>query len=780
MLKIDHIKKIYSENTDNPIMALKDISIHFRECEFASILGPSGCGKTTLLNIIGGLDRYTSGDLIINNVSTKQYSDRDWDTYRNHKIGFVFQSYNLIPHLTILENVELALTIGGISYNERKEAAKKALISVGLEDKLNKKPNQLSGGQMQRVSIARALVNEPDIILADEPTGALDSDTSVTVMNLLKEISKTRLVIMVTHNAEIANKYSTRIVKMLDGNIIGDTNPYNGEEIVKTIDKKNSLVYTKKHSSMNFRTAFKLSGKNLLSKKKRTFITSLAASIGIIGIAIILSLSTGMQNYIDNTMLDSASFNYISISSNSTTFDMSGFADINSLEEFPSGTTGIIPYEQKQISSKKQNLSDELISYIESETKDLVIDITYSYSVGMNVLTKNDDTYTKVNSSNWHEQMNNIEYIKNRYDVLASLDNKYIPSDALEVSVVVDKYNRLSTTTLKSLGIKYSEDLSIIDYNDILGKEYRIVFNDAWYNETVAGETTIYRAPIATDYPKIYDDENGVTVKVVSVLRQAETSQVMWYQDGILYSPALTKLILEKNKNSKVGVAQAASETIDVTTGNPFASGGFFGGTSYESNLQKFGYISTPSQITIYPTNVDNRKEIINILDKWNEDKKDTEAEIEYIDMSTVMTSMLNSVVNVITYVLMAFSITSLVISSIMIAIIIYASVIERIKEIGVLRSLGARKKDVGRIFEAEAVLIGLISGIIAILITIGLDAIINIILENLLNVSNIASLTPLIAISLILLSAFLLLIASLVPASIASKKEPAVALRTE
>ena len=791
MLLLKDIKKDYVMGSEI-VNALKGVSISFRKNEFVSILGQSGCGKTTLLNIVGGLDRYTSGDLVINGTSTKDYTDRDWDTYRNHSIGFVFQSYNLIPHLTIIENVALALTIGGLEYSKRKERAKEVLIKVGLEEKLNKKPNELSGGQMQRVAIARALVNEPDIILADEPTGALDSETSVQIMELLKEIAKDKLVIMVTHNPDLAYKYSTRIIKMLDGHVVDDTDPC--EESVESnqvkVEKKETIKRKKKHSSMSFLTAIKLSGLNLLSKKRRTLITSLAAGIGIMGIAIILSVSNGMQDYIDDTMLDSASFNYISISATSTKLPDLGMIGQNqsTLPAYPENTTGIYPYEEAKIETKKQKLDDTFISYLEDKTKGITIDIAYGYNVTLNILTKLDDSYKLVSDSNFHETLSNAEYVSQYYTVLAQQEGaNVVPVNANEVTLVVDKYNRLPTSMLDALGIKYDkENLSEIKYEELLGKEFRIVYNDSWYAVDSSG---IYRER-SNEFSDVYT-EKGITVTIKSILRAKEDAPATWLSTGINYSPELTKLVLENNKNSAVALAQVASENINVTTGKPFTTGGF-GGTgtivgtlmsnTYDSMLEKLGYTQTPASITIYPTNVENRKAIISILDSWNtvKEAEDKTAVVEYIDMSSIMTSMLSSIVDVVTYVLMAFSITSLVISSIMIAIIIYASVIERTKEIGVLRSLGARKKDVGRIFEAEAILIGLISGILAILTTLVVNIIINIILDNLLGVSTIANLDPVTAIGLILLSAGLLLIASLIPAGIASKKEPAVALRTE
>lgn len=808
MLELKNIAKTYAEKSDNAVTALKDISIAFRPSEFVSVLGPSGCGKTTLLNIIGGLDRYSGGDLIINGVSTKTYKDNDWDTYRNHSSGFVFQSYNLIPHLTILENVELSMTLGGVTRADRKKRAKDALIRVGLKEKLNKKPNQLSGGQMQRVSIARAIVNNPDIILADEPTGALDSETSITVMELLKEISETKLVIMVTHNSELAERYSDRIIRMLDGEITEDTSPlsdaeFAGEETLLQAKEKSEqethgnatpVKYKKKHSSMSFWTALTLSAKNLLSKKRRTAITSIAASIGIIGIAVILSVSAGSQNYIDQTMLDSASYNYISISSNVSQIPGMGIlggtsSGADGMEEYPENTTGIYPYEVEKQEQKKQKLDQAFIDYLENKCDGLVIDIAYSYSVDLNILTKSGNKCVSVNSSNWNEALSNAEYLQNSYTVLASdgVTETGIPTAANEVALVVDKYNRLSTSVLDSFGIAYDETLSQIDYTELIGKEFRIVFNDGWYTPVQSGNTTLYQPANSTNYQVAYENENGMTVKIVSVLREREDAAASWLSEGIAYSPALTEQVLSANKTSAVALAQAENTEIDVTTGKAFSDDtgtGFPGmGTqtiTYETALETLGYTQTPSSILIYPTNVDNRELIIGYLDAWNEVNEGTDAAIDYTDMSSTMTSMLGSIVKIITYVLVAFSVISLIISSIMIAIIIYASVIERTKEIGVLRSIGARKKDIGRVFKAEAVLLGVVSGTIAILITLVINVVINAILGSLVGVSTIANLSALTAIGLIALSAILLLIASLIPARMAAKKEPAVALRTE
>lgn len=780
MLQLKDITKTYGEK-ENAVVALKGISLSFRQSEFVSVLGQSGCGKTTLLNIIGGLDRYSGGDLVINGKSTKNYSDREWDTYRNHSIGFVFQSYNLIPHQTVLENVELTMTLGGVSRSERRKRAKDALIAVGLEEKMNKHPNELSGGQMQRVSIARALVGDPDIILADEPTGALDSETSVTVMDLLKEISKTRLVIMVTHNPDLAGKYSDRIIRMLDGVVEDDSRPLSPEEeeaeialLSQPTPDKEELKYKKKHSSMSLLTAMRLSAKNMLSKKKRMIITSFAASIGLIGMAIILSISNGMQNYIDKTMLDSAQYNYISVSARH--IDINGFLSQEKidLEEFPENTTGVYPYKRSERGVKNQVLTDEYVSYVQEKTEGLVIDIAYTYGVSLHILTQKNGEYTLVPDSNWSECLSNEGYMSDRYDVLAKAEGVQksgIPLQKDQVALVVDSYNRLSTNVLDSLGIPYDENLSEIKYSDLLGKEYRVVFNDAWYRQN--DETGWFDEAATANYADAYASDNGLTVRIVSILRVNKDANVSWLSSGIAYSPTLTQEVLTRNKDSAVGKAQAANEEINVTTGRQFL------GSSQENVLRSLGCIATPSSLSIYPTNSDNRELIKKYLDEWNENQTD-ENRIEYNDMSELVMSLLNSIVKIITYVLMAFSITSLVISSIMIAIIIYASVIERTKEIGVLRSIGARKRDISHVFESEAVLLGLISGIVAIIFTLIINAIINAILNKLVGVSTIAVLAVGTAFGIIGLSVFLLLLASLIPARIAAKKEPAVALRTE
>ncbi len=741
MLELNKITKDYVVGGETTTV-LKGVSLTFRNCEFVSILGQSGCGKTTMLNIIGGLDKFTSGDLIINGKSTKKYKDGDWDTYRNHTIGFVFQSYNLIPHQTALKNVELALSIGGISKKERRKRAIDALKKVGLSEHIHKKPNQMSGGQCQRVSIARALVTNPDIILADEPTGALDSETSVQVMDLLKELANERLIIMVTHNAELAEKYSTRIVRMLDGNIVNDTNPVTEQEKEQLIQQVNlkqqnltekEIKQQRKKSSMSLASSFVLSGSNLLTKKRRTFITSLACSIGIIGIAVVLSVSTGMQAYVNNLQKQSVSANYISISATSMNIDIESMFEKVELQEYPNNSTTIIPYEKpNNVSITRQKLSQDYINYLEqnlrseNQQENLVLGISYARSLPLYI----NQNSTHIRANNWQEILNNPQYISSQYTALATIKTgNAIPTEYNEVALVVDTYNRVSTAILDEIGITYDANLTEISFETILGKELQVLYK--------SGET-----------------QKSYNVKIVSILRQEKDAANAWIESGIGYSEALTTKII--------------SET---------------------------GITASPSSIVIYPKDFDSKDQIIEVLDNWNNseiyklygNEKDEDGnfiadayKVNYIDVSELLISMMGDLIDIITYALIAFSAISLVVSSIMIAIITYASVIERIKEIGTIRSLGGRKKDVSNIFIVEAGIIGAVSAIIAIIATIIINTIINIVLGNLVGVSTIATLSVSTVFWMILLCVGLNLIASLIPANLASKKDPVIALRTE
>lgn len=821
MLELVKITKDYKV-ADQKTTVLKGISLTFRNHEFVSILGQSGCGKTTMLNIIGGLDKFTTGDLIINGKSTKKYKDRDWDTYRNHSIGFVFQSYNLIPHQSVLKNVELALSIGGISKKERRQRAIDALVKVGLKDHIKKRPNQLSGGQCQRVSIARALVGNPDIILADEPTGALDTETSVQIMEILKEISKERLVIMVTHNPELADKYSTRIVRMLDGIITSDSRPVNDEEkeqLLEQVKKKESVLSDKekklaeRKASMSIPTSIGLSGSNLLTKISRTFITAFACSIGIIGIAVVLSVSTGMHEYVDILEQESSSANYIMISGTKTTLPTAeSFEGMEiTLEEYPKDSTGVYPYEETTmediLNPKVQHLSNEYIDYIEKNVNgdtletNLVLGISYSRSLDLNILTSSSKGYSKVSTSRWSEMIDNKEYLESQYTVLKTIDNKNIPDAFDEVVLVVDKYNRISTTVLDALGIEYTkhdDQFAELKFDQILGKEFKLVLNNDFYKAKENELTKKYVYSTINEQVELEEAYNkGITLKIVSIVRANEDASNQWIGAGIGYTAALTDYVLENNAESDIVKYQIEmGDTYDVLTGRGFMASMMPGfGSSYDKNMKKFGAVTTPESILFYPKDFDAKDKIIQILDNWNNSEiyklygndKDEEGnfladeyKVEYLDVSELLAAMLGDLIDIITYALVAFSAISLVVSSIMIAIITYASVIERIKEIGTLRSLGARKKDISTVFIAEAGIIGVVSSIIALIATIIINIIINIVLGHLVGVDTIAQLSISIAFWMVILCVGINLVASLIPARMAAKKDPVVALRTE
>ena len=829
MLELVNIKKDYKAGSGT-VTALKNINLKFEKNEFVSILGPSGCGKTTLLNIIGGLDSYTEGDLIINGTSTKEYKDKDWDAYRNRSIGFVFQSYNLIPHLTVLGNVELALTLCGLSPKERKEASLKALDRVGLSEQINKKPNQLSGGQMQRVAIARALVNNPDIILADEPTGALDSETSKQVMELLKEVSKERLVIMVTHNDTLADKYSSRIIRLLDGEIISSENIINKEkdlvtsktkkgkskqnnlsvedDAVKsqddnaadataeksqenTVKKKNfkSLFKRKNNesrTSMSFFTAIALSFKNLLTKKGRTFMTGFAGSIGIIGIALVLSLSNGLSHYIGNIQTESLSQSPIQITKNAYKIDdimaMQNGLEVE-LDAYPDNSDRIYPYEPMSDKFiKENNITQEYIDYIKKIDSSLLLAINYSYGVSMNISTKYNGTVSVLNTADtgFQEMLNNDEFIESHYDIIAG---EKFPSSYNEISLVVDKYNRLSTQALKALNIGFEEGQESVSFDSLLNKEFRLLLNDVYYqnNDGIFSVTD--------DLNSAY--ERGIPLKIVSILRVKESSDTSFLNQGLVYTSALTSFVLEENGKSQIVIEQSKEEnkTIDVTTGRTFTLkvGEFEKPITDEEELEealqtqlrKLGAISVPSSVSIYPSDFDNKNQIIAYLDAWNEGKSEEE-QIIYTDMSGIIFTVMDEMVDTVSVVLVAFSAISLVVSSIMIGIITYVSVIERTKEIGVLRSLGARKKDVSRVFKAETLIIGLFAGVLGIIITALINIPINIAVSNSFGISNLANLHWATALILIAISMVLTLVAGLIPSKIAAKKNPVTALRTE
>ena len=846
MLELKNITKIY-ETDGFKQKALDKFSIKFRKCEFVSILGPSGSGKTTLLNIIGGLDKYTSGDLIINGVSTKKYTDRDWDTYRNHKVGFVFQSYNLIPHQSVLSNVELALTLSGVSKIERRERAVEALRKVGLIEHINKRPNQLSGGQMQRVAIARALVNNPDILLADEPTGALDSKTSTQIMDLLSEVAKDRLVIMVTHNSELAYSYSTRIVELKDGEMIEDSNPYN-----KDNDKEDTTK--NKKTSMSFVTALSLSLNNLMTKKGRTILTSFAGSIGIIGIALILSLSNGIQKYINKVEEETLSSYPLMIQKDTV--------DIGSVIESMTSTVESKDYDDDKIHSinimgdmlssfsKQAGKNDlkSLAKYLESnkDIKNYVTDIKYGYNVTMN-LYKDSDDIIKVNPTTvfdavgmgtsglsnvysaymsnydvFEEMLDNESLNKRQYDLLKG----HWPNNYNEVVLQVDKNNRISDYTLYSLGILSQDELKEKFTNMTLGKEIEFESTSYTLDELLDLK---FKLVLNTDYYKkqngiwinMSDDEsfmkkaikNAEEIKIVGIIRPNDEAVVGSNSAGIvMYTHDLTEHLINKINESEIAKEQLKNKDINIFTGKEFGKNKKFDmkdltpnellqlqkmselelanymknytenmNSSYEENLIKLGIaeIDNPDTISIYPKDFDSKEEITKIIDNYNSDKEEND-KIKYTDIVGVMMKSVTNIVDIISKVLIAFVAISLVVSSIMIAIITYISVIERTKEIGILRAIGASKKDIRRVFNAETFILGLCAGIFGIIITLILNIPINIIIKKLANVSNISVLPLVGGVILIIISIILTVIAGLIPSSMASKKDPVEALRTE
>ena len=805
MLEIKKITKIYKlDNFEQK--ALDNVSIKFRESEFVSILGPSGSGKTTLLNIIGGLDKYTSGDLIINGISTKKYKDHDWDIYRNHKVGFVFQSYNLIAHQSVLSNVELALTLSGVSKKERRERAIKALEDVGLKNHIYKKPNQLSGGQMQRVAIARALVNNPSIVLADEPSGALDTKTSLQIMELLKEISKDKLVIMVTHNPDLAKDYSTRIISIKDGIIESDSNAYHGEEneIVEKPDKKKS--------NMSFRTAISLSLNNLMTKKGRTILTAFAGSIGIIGISLIMSLSNGFERYISKVQEDTLTSYPLSIEKQTVDFSsmMSSMAEDNSKSHDDKNKvysnnimTDMMSMVTEQVTTN--NLED-FKKYVDGnkDIQDKVNDIKYSYNFDLTIYDPDTSKgINKINPSNildemgmgnmmmmsnyeiWMELTDNKELLNSQYDVIAGR----LPENYNEIVLIVDSNNSINDYALYSLGLKDKEELYNLFQSTLKGEKYETKDRDYTFDELLDLEyKLVYNS-------SLYEKENGHwvnkendlsymknllgksdTLKVVGIIRPNEEAAISESTGGIGYTSDLTKHIIDHNNESKIAKEQLKNKDINVLTGETFKEI-----ESYDNNLALLGVVDleSPSRIDIYPKSFDDKEAIENIISDYNNDKDDAD-KIQYTDYVGLLMTSVTTIVDIISYVLIAFVSISLIVSSIMIGIITYISVLERTKEIGILRSIGASKKDIARVFNAETFIIGLISGLLGIGVTFLLSIPINMVLKNLVNISNICKLPIVGSITLVIISVVLTVISGLIPSKVASKKDPVIALRTE
>ncbi|MFA6692826.1 MAG: ATP-binding cassette domain-containing protein, partial [Acholeplasmataceae bacterium] len=738
--------------------------------EFVSILGESGSGKTTVLNLIGGLDRYSSGDLLIDGKSTKDFKDQDWDAYRNATIGFVFQSYNLISHLSVLDNVEMALRLSGVSPKERKERATEVLVEVGLKDHIYKKPNQLSGGQMQRVAIARALVNNPKILLADEPTGALDSKTSVQIMQLIQKISKDRLVIMVTHNSTIAETFSDRIVRLVDGRVVEDSRPVQPQELI-VIDK---LI--NKKTSMSYLTAIKTSFKNLLTKKGRTLLTSFAGSIGIIGIALVLSISSGMTEYTNNLQSDSLAGFPITINSIVETDSFgppAGTPFGDPIEnEFPDGDT-LYAYDSDASRSVHINTIDQtFMDYLAEMDTSYYNSISYSRSIALNIVDQTDaGNYVKVTtkasngffgSTNYFSELpDNPDFIMTQYDLLSGT----YPNDFHDIVLVVDSQNRLDLDLLNALGIAVNETY---DFNDFIGKSFKVVQNNDFYQQI----GSIY-VP-SNDYELMYLSNNSITISITGILRVKEDASSELLDEGIGYLTSLTDELLRLAKSSDVVVDQIQNPDINVLSGQPFNEQ-----VTYQQVMRTIGGDDSPTGVQIYPKSFEDKDLIKAYLDLYNDGKTEEQA-IVYTDLAEQISSTISSLINTITIILTAFAGISLVVSSVMIGIITYVSVVERTKEIGIMRSLGARKKDISRIFNAETLLIGLASGIFGVIIAQGLNIPINLIIERLIDVPNFSNLLITNAVGLIVLSTVLTLIAGLIPSGIAARKDPVVALRTE
>lgn len=763
MLELKKISKSYKTGSFVQ-QALKEVSIQFRNNEFVAILGASGSGKTTLLNIIGGLDQYDSGDLIINNKSTKKFKAIDWDRYRNHCVGFIFQNYNLIPHISILDNVEMGMTLSGVNSKTRKKKAKEALKKVGLLEHIHKKPNQLSGGQMQRVAIARALVNNPDIILADEPTGALDTKTSIQIMDLIKDIAKDKLVIMVTHNPDLAKDYATRIIEFKDGTKISDSNPVTEKE------KDTSILKIKK-TAMNFRTALKLSFNNIKTKKGRTLLTAFASSIGIIGIALILSLSNGFKIEVDNFEKNTLSQAPVIISTQAMTMSEETVSQIKK-EDSPKYPKEEKVYALEDVMETVLHtniLSDEYIEYVKKLDTSLLSGVSYQQATNFNIITKTKDGYKLVaDSSNWillptNPNKNESGIIYDNYDILAGEINENEPGLILQVN----SKNQIYQSTLEALGLSGKE----VSFEDILNQELKVVGNDDYYLQY--GSIFVPNQ----DLEKLYQNKNNITLKVQAIIRGKSDKEMITNGSGIGYTNALTELVISKNKDSKIVSYQEKSD-YNILTNQPFDEKDGSMNTK-EIMLGYLGKDVKPNVIYLYPKDFESKKEITTYLDKYNEGKEEKDV-VEYTDMAAMISTLSGNIMDAITVVLVAFSSISLIVSSIMIAIITYISVLERIKEIGILRALGARRKDIKRVFNAETFIIGLASGILGILIAYLLTIPANKIIENLSGLAGVAKLNIYHAIILVIINIILTMIGGAIPSRMASKKDPVEALRTE
>lgn len=773
MLEIKHIKKSYKTG-DFVQKALNDVSIQFRQNEFVAILGPSGSGKTTLLNVLGGLDHYDSGDLIINGKSTKNFKAADWDAYRNNSVGFIFQSYNLIGHISIQDNVEMALTLSNVKKKERRKRAREALKSVGLLEHAHKRPNQLSGGQMQRVAIARSLVNNPDIILADEPTGALDSNTSKQIMDLIQKIASDKLVIMVTHNQDLAYQYATRVIEVKDGKVVSDSNPLTKEE-------QEEEQYKLKKTKMSFMEALYLSFNNIMTKKGRTLITAFASSIGIIGIALILSLSNGFDLQIDKFERGILSAMPIMISKQSMDLDEESLVQLTGEEQekYPDKQT-VIPKDNALESLVHQNkINDDYIDYIENIPSDLVYGVSYTKMTALNVLTEHDGKVSVADTQDisfsalpksLDENTPNAA-MEAYYDILAGT----LPQKKEDIVLIVDASNRVNTEILQLLGFDTMDE---IPFDEIIGKTIKVALNDDFY---VKMGDYFVRNP---DLQSVYD--NSITLTVSGILRMKEDFPSYVSSASLCYTNELLDEVTAANNESEIVKAQQASD-VNVLTGMPFSDSTSNPSSSSSAGMTitkdtVLGYLGadqTPYMIYLFPKDFESKDELLKYLDAYNDDKEDDDKVI-YMDQAELISSMSSSIMSAVTIVLIAFSSISLIVSSIMIGIITYISVLERTKEIGILRALGARKKDISRVFNAETFIIGITSGLIGIGIALILTIPTNQIIYNLTELENVAILNPLHALILILVSMTLTMIGGFIPARIAAKKDPVEALRTE
>lgn len=775
MLELKNIKKYYHVG-DTTTKAQDDVSVAFRQKEFVAILGPSGSGKTTMLNIIGGLDRYDSGDLLIKGKSTKDFKDADWDAYRNNSVGFIFQSYNLIGHLGIIENVEMGMTLSGVSSAIRHQKAEEALIRVGLKAHMHKKINQLSGGQMQRVAIARAIANDPEILLADEPTGALDSETSNEIMKLIQDLSRERLVIMVTHNPELAHQYADRIIEFADGKIQHDSNPH--------VEGQKADAFSLKRTKMSYWTALKLSYTNIRTKKGRTFLTVFASSIGIISIAIVLALSNGFQKQIDKTQSEAMASMPITISQvGSDPSAMTG----TQTKKFSKASTITA---EKSAADKAQHinkLSKTYLNYIKKAPKKDAKNIAITYGTGLNLIRKVDDKYQTVTFSNSNPDSQTIDaqammssatgvggsvypidrngkqsFLKTYYKVIVGA----YPTATTDIVLVINKDNSVNINALKNLGFKVSEGEKI-NFDKLVGTTIKLVANNDYYTKLPTGNFLP-----GTDLTSMAARAKTKTLKIAGIVRVKSKNSDGLLASGIAYSSQLTKEVLDLNQDSEIVTAQKANaknvmtgQTMDASTKNMW--------------LTQLGGSSTPTTIQIYPTTFKDKDRVLNYLDKYNKGKKKAD-QVIYTDLAGTVSDMTGGLMDAITYVLIAFAAISLITSMIMISIITYTSVIERTKEIGVLKALGARKKDITRVFDAETFILGFGAGIFGVVVAYLATFPINSLLASVTGLNGVAVLNPVHAIVLVLVSTILTILGGHVPARMAARKDAAIALRAE